>query len=59
MAVEVTDPVQEIDLLWNVLVDPARPVDGHLAAPTTPGLGIELDRAALARYTVGVETIGA
>ena len=59
MAVEVTDPVQEIDLLWNILVDPARPVDGHLTAPARPGLGIELDRAALARYTVGVETTGA
>ncbi len=59
MAVEVTDPVQEIDLLWNVLADPVRPVDGHVTAPTAPGLGIELDRAALARYTVGVETIRA
>ncbi len=59
MAVEVTDPVQEIDLLWNVLANPIRPVDGHVAAPTAPGIGVELDRAALARYTVGVETIRA
>jgi len=57
MAVEVTDPVQEIDLLWNVLANPLRPVDGHVSAPTAPGLGVELDRAALARYATSVETV--
>lgn len=57
MAVEVTDPKQEIDLLWNVLTNPVRPVDGRVAAPDGPGIGVELDRAALARYTVGVETL--
>ena len=56
MAVEVTDPAQEIDLLWNILANPLRPVDGHVTAPTGPGIGAELDRAALARYATGVET---
>ena len=59
MAVEVTDPAQEIDLLWNILADPLRPVDGHVTAPTGPGIGAELDRAALARYATGVETLRA
>ncbi len=59
MAVEVTDPVQEIDLFWNVLQEPLRPVGGHVAAPTRPGLGIDLDRDAVTRYTIDVQTIGA
>jgi L-alanine-DL-glutamate epimerase-like enolase superfamily enzyme len=59
MAVEVTDPVEEIDLLWNVLENPLRAKDGHVTAPTAPGLGVNLDREALKRYTTGVETLKA
>ena len=59
MAVEVTDPAQEIDLLWNVLANPIRPLDGHVDAPTAPDIRVELDRAALAHYTVGVKTVRA
>ena len=59
MAVEVTDPVQEIDLFWRVLREPVRAVDGHVTAPTGPGLGIELDRAAVARHAIGTETVTA
>ena len=40
MAVEVTDPAQEIDLFWQVLEEPLRPVDGHVTAPTGPGIGM-------------------
>ena len=56
MAVEVTDPAQEIDLFWQVLEEPLRPVDGHVTAPTGPGVGLRLDRAALARFTTDVST---
>jgi L-alanine-DL-glutamate epimerase-like enolase superfamily enzyme len=59
MAVEVTDPVEEIDLLWNVLENPLRAVQGHVTAPTAPGLGVNLDREALKRFTTGVETLKA
>src|SRR5690349_10139286 len=51
MAVEVTDPVEEIDLLWNVIQDPLRAKDGHVTAPTKPGLGVNLDREAVKRFT--------
>jgi D-arabinonate dehydratase len=56
MAVEVTDPVQEIDLFWQMLEGPLRPVGGHVSAPTRPGLGVTLDQAAVARRMVSVET---
>ena len=29
------------------------PVDGHVTVPDAPGLGIELDMAAVAQYRVG------
>jgi L-alanine-DL-glutamate epimerase-like enolase superfamily enzyme len=57
MAVEVTDPVQEIDLFWNLLADPVRPVGGWVEAPTLPGLGVELDQAAVERFSIGRETL--
>lgn len=57
MAAEVTDPRQEIDLFWNLLADPIRPVRGEIPAPTAPGLGIQLDQAAVARFAVGTETL--
>ena len=58
-AVEVTDPAREIDLFWQLLVDPAQPVDGWLAAPTTPGIGVTIDEAARQRHAVTEETITA
>lgn len=57
MAVEVTDPAREIDLLWNLLANPLRPVGGWVDAPRTPGLGIELDQAAMTRFAIGRETL--
>jgi D-arabinonate dehydratase len=59
MAVEVTDPRQEIDLLWRLLADPVAPVGGSVAAPTRPGLGVTADLAAMARYAVGKEVLRA
>jgi L-alanine-DL-glutamate epimerase-like enolase superfamily enzyme len=58
-AVEVTDPDQEIDLFWRLLVEPLRPVRGVLTAPRTPGIGAAIDDAARRRYAVAEETIGA
>jgi L-alanine-DL-glutamate epimerase-like enolase superfamily enzyme len=55
MAVEVTDPAREIDLAWQLLTNPMRPVNGWLSAPEAPGLGIELDRSAVERFSVGRE----
>ncbi len=57
MAVEVTDPRQEIDVYWKVLANPVVPAGGHVQAPTAPGLGMELDRSALDRFTTGVESV--
>jgi L-alanine-DL-glutamate epimerase-like enolase superfamily enzyme len=59
MAVEVTDPAQEIDLLWRLFRDPLAPSHGSVAAPSRPGLGVALDRAAVARYAVGEEVLRA
>ena len=59
MAVEATDPRQEIDLMWQLLANPLRPVGGHVTAPAGPGLGVELDHAAMARFMVGQEILKA
>jgi len=55
MAVEATDPRQEIDVLYRLLQDPLRPSGGWADAPTASGLGVTLDQAALQRYTIGRE----
>ena len=59
MAVEATDPRQEIDLMWQLLANPLRPVGGHVTAPAGPGLGVELDHAAMTRFMVGQEILKA
>jgi L-alanine-DL-glutamate epimerase-like enolase superfamily enzyme len=56
MAVEVTDPAQEIDLFWQVLDEPLRATGGHVAAPTRPGLGVTLDRKPVRDRALSVET---
>ncbi len=56
-AVEVTDPVQEIDLFWRLLADPIRPLDGVLTAPTGPGIGVALDASAVARYAATTQVV--
>ena len=38
----------------DLLVHPLVPVRGHITVPQTPGLGIEVDRDAVDRYTTGV-----
>ena len=38
----------------DLLVHPLTPVRGHITVPQTPGLGIEVDRDAVDRYTTGV-----
>lgn len=57
MGVEVTDPRQEIDLFWNLLANPLRPVNGWVEAPETPGLGVTLDERAVERFAVARETL--
>lgn len=52
------EPVLEFDQTPNPLrtdlaVEPFRLRDGYLDVPQAPGLGIELDRAAIERYRVG------
>ena len=37
-------------LKTDLLLDPIRPVDGHVAVPTGPGLGVELNPDTVARY---------
>ena len=53
----------EFDMTENALrTDLARErfevVDGSLAVPSGPGLGIEIDREVLERYTVRTERVG-
>ena len=38
----------------DLLVDPLVPVRGHITVPQKPGLGVEVDRDAVDRYTTGV-----
>lgn len=42
----------------GLLVEPWRVVDGHIELPTAPGLGIEIDEAALATQATYVEELG-
>ena len=53
----MTDPVREIDLVWNLLKDPIRPVNGWITAPTRPGLGVDLDQAAVSRFAVDRQVV--
>lgn len=52
-AIEVTDPAREIDVAYKLLARPLAPKDGAIAAPEAPGLGVELDRKAVARFSTG------
>lgn len=52
---EPDPPWVEYDIADNplreeILLEPLRPVRGRIAVPTSPGLGVEPDRAALARF---------
>jgi D-galactarolactone cycloisomerase len=52
---EPDPPWVEYDVADNplrdeILVAPLRPVQGRIAVPEAPGLGVEPDRAALARF---------
>lgn len=51
------EPVMEFDQTPSAIRDtlspqPFRQVDGHVAVPTEPGLGVEIDEAALQRFCV-------
>ena len=49
LGVEYVDPAAEIDLSHRFVSHPAVPAGGVLAAPTTPGLGFDLDWAMIDR----------
>ena len=42
--------IEYLDVAAPVLAEPLRPVDGTLAAPSRPGLGLAWDEAAVRRY---------
>lgn len=51
-----TPPTVELDTMDNplreeLLVEPLAPVNGRLEIPTKPGLGVEVNREAVARFT--------
>jgi mandelate racemase len=50
-ATPTADWLEYLDIAGPVLLDPVRPVDGHVTA-TGPGLGITWDEDAVARYAV-------
>jgi galactonate dehydratase len=45
-------PVQPADLRVQLVKEPLRVVQGEVCVPTTPGIGVELDEAALRRHAV-------
>jgi galactonate dehydratase len=45
-------PVQPADLRVQLVKEPLTVVQGEVCVPTRPGIGVELDEAALRRYTV-------
>lgn len=54
---EAEPPLLELDVTENpfrdeIVTQPLRVIDGHIAVPTGPGLGIEIDEAAVRRYSV-------
>ncbi|HLH73285.1 MAG TPA: mandelate racemase/muconate lactonizing enzyme family protein, partial [Chloroflexota bacterium] len=51
-------PAYPTPLRTELLTEPPRVVDGYLTVPEKPGLGIELDPDALARYRVNETTVG-
>lgn len=53
VAVEVTDPRREIDLLFRLLKSPIATHGGALSAPTAPGVGLTMDWDAVGEYAVG------
>lgn len=46
-------PVVPADLRDRLVKQPLTVEKGHVRVPTTPGLGVELDESALARYRIG------
>jgi mandelate racemase len=44
--------IEYLDVAAPVLAEPLRPVDGALAAPSRPGLGLAWDEAAVRRYAI-------
>lgn len=53
----ITPPLIELDTMRNplredLLVSPLEPAGGTLAVPTGPGLGIEINRETVARYSI-------
>jgi L-alanine-DL-glutamate epimerase-like enolase superfamily enzyme len=45
--------VADSPLRWEVTEESVEVVDGHVAVPDTPGLGVTLDRDTLAEYAAG------
>jgi L-alanine-DL-glutamate epimerase-like enolase superfamily enzyme len=45
-------PVQPADLRVQLVKEPLTVVQGEVCVPTKPGIGVELDEAALRRYAV-------
>ena len=50
--VEMTDPTYQTETLYTLFKEWVRFEDGFLVAPDRPGLGVELDRAAVERWAV-------
>ena len=50
LAVELTDPAQEIEMVHRFVNGDSRIVGGEIVAPETPGLGVEIDWDAVKRF---------
>ena len=57
MAVELTLPEANIETLHRLFLDWVVIEDGQIVAPSRPGLGLELDEGAVARYAVAATRI--
>jgi mandelate racemase len=45
--------IEYLDVAAPILAEPLRPVDGAIQAPARPGIGLQWDERAVARYRVG------
>jgi L-alanine-DL-glutamate epimerase-like enolase superfamily enzyme len=53
LCVEMTEPRYEVDLMYRLLTHRIELRDGAIDAPQEPGLGVDLDRAAVEKFAIG------
>lgn len=57
LCVELTEPRYEVDLMYRLLTHRIELRDGRVDAPIEPGLGVDIDRAAVEKFAIGSEPV--